>query len=531
MNGKKLRTCNNIFFAEQKRFIAGSLIFLLISFNSINAYSASLSATLALGDALSIAGGGGVVGTILAPEVIIPMALVALGIAGIGYVAKSNAVEEIAEELKDNYSEWVVLEGGGGNNNKRPFLKGWYKAGKVFLSEVLIGIIAKIAIDKGLFDGVKTTNEYGYDLSNYNDNGLVNINGFANINDQINYILYYLESVSYPTYDRVKNIAGNLKGYINSELGNITNLYGQVTLDTNSNDYLYVYILDNINLPMIGTVNSSVTGDHANYKVINLNNQISYTRYDSGGDFENYGAVRMTTGNLNSIRAGYNFTFYSMSNGRGNFSTYPLGLYHNIDNSGIPITNNVPSINNDEVILPNWNNNPSIEPDPVGSPGENALPVSLPEGYDLPLIFPPEYPDELPENLNIPNYEWPDNLPDDPNYPDPSAQPEAQEGLGVSTPIVNDPFSDIQKESFLLPENIINKFPFCIPYDMVKCVRSLSAERSAPIYTWNYNIAGMSGSVNLDLSRFNEAATVFRTCELAVFVIGLIVSTKKIIEV
>lgn len=510
-SGKKLKTCNKSFFAKQKRFIAGFLIFLLISFNCVNAYSASLSATLALGDSLSIAAGGGVVGTILAPEVIIPMALVALGIAGIGYVAKSNVVEEIAEELKTNYSEWTVLEGGGGNNNKRPFLKGWFKAGKVFLSEVLLGIIAKIAIEKGLFNGTSSSLDLTMpNVNNYEVGHLYTFTAIncANLNDMFDYAIereqYYKDRLINAKYFLSQKVDLNLyTGYVDRNLNHSSN--GSSAQD------VYVVPLNEINLQNVKVKSKTDT-----YVVFDY--QIPMTRYyiSDRGINENTG-IRETT---QELRIGYTGTWY-----------YGIGARSNgYLTTGIPNSGNIPSVDDEDIRLPNWNN-PSIEPDPEADPGEYALPVSLPDGYELPLIYPPEYPDELPDDLNLPNYEWPDNLPNNPNYPDPNAQDEAQKGLGVSTPIVNDPFTDIQKESFLLPDNIINKFPFCIPFDMVKCVRSLSVERSAPNYTWNYNIANMSGSVNLDLSIFNEAASVFRTCELAVFVIGLIVSTKRIIEV
>lgn len=73
--------------------------------------------------------------------------------------------------------------------------------------------------------------------------------------------------------------------------------------------------------------------------------------------------------------------------------------------------------------------------------------------------------------------------------------------------------------------NLQSRFPFSIPWDIAKMLKSLEAEREAPViegsiyfpvinYTWN---------CSLDLSMFEDSAELFRKVVLILFIVGLAV--------
>lgn len=80
-------------------------------------------------------------------------------------------------------------------------------------------------------------------------------------------------------------------------------------------------------------------------------------------------------------------------------------------------------------------------------------------------------------------------------------------------------------------DNIQNVFPFCIPYDLRDMVKGLIAEREAPRIQWTFqsNLFGFKYTFDIDLSEWDEAASILRLMELIAFVIGLAMVTRYII--
>lgn len=80
-------------------------------------------------------------------------------------------------------------------------------------------------------------------------------------------------------------------------------------------------------------------------------------------------------------------------------------------------------------------------------------------------------------------------------------------------------------------DNIQNVFPFCIPYDLRDMVKGLIAEREAPRIQWTFqsNLFGFEYTFDIDLSEWDEAASILRLMELIAFVIGLAMVTRYII--
>lgn len=70
-------------------------------------------------------------------------------------------------------------------------------------------------------------------------------------------------------------------------------------------------------------------------------------------------------------------------------------------------------------------------------------------------------------------------------------------------------------------------FPFCLPYDLIKFLGVLAAEPQTPKFSFDYDLFGYKGTVDIDLEEFNGVASVCRTMFNLVFIIGLIFITRK----
>lgn len=84
-----------------------------------------------------------------------------------------------------------------------------------------------------------------------------------------------------------------------------------------------------------------------------------------------------------------------------------------------------------------------------------------------------------------------------------------------------------------------NFFPFCIPYDFANFIGVLQAEPEAPKFTFElptgYLFNESTGvfevqwsEYTIDFAMFDEAASVLRTFELLLFIVGLIYSTRNV---
>ena len=78
-------------------------------------------------------------------------------------------------------------------------------------------------------------------------------------------------------------------------------------------------------------------------------------------------------------------------------------------------------------------------------------------------------------------------------------------------------------------------FPFCIPFDLVSLFRTLAADAEAPCFklpvpvpkkNWEFEYIW----IELDFSKFNSAAKIFRTMELLGFCVGLTLITRNLIR-
>lgn len=80
------------------------------------------------------------------------------------------------------------------------------------------------------------------------------------------------------------------------------------------------------------------------------------------------------------------------------------------------------------------------------------------------------------------------------------------------------------------PSVIIDKFPFCIPFDIYKLFNIFSAEPQAPHFQVPITIVnGSPVNIDIDLSEWNWIAEIVRWFLWIIFVVGLLAVTNKLI--
>ena len=74
-------------------------------------------------------------------------------------------------------------------------------------------------------------------------------------------------------------------------------------------------------------------------------------------------------------------------------------------------------------------------------------------------------------------------------------------------------------------------FPFCIPFDLIACIKGLAAEPEAPV--WNIKIpmpTNYTWTITIDMSDYEGVVRIFRIGEDLLFIVGLIVVTRNLIR-
>jgi hypothetical protein len=78
---------------------------------------------------------------------------------------------------------------------------------------------------------------------------------------------------------------------------------------------------------------------------------------------------------------------------------------------------------------------------------------------------------------------------------------------------------------------VTSVFPFCIPFDLVRLVKVMSATSQAPRWEIPLNIRMINYSYTfvLDMAPFESLASIFRLTETILFILALIIATRKLI--
>ena len=184
--------------------------------------------------------------------------------------------------------------------------------------------------------------------------------------------------------------------------------------------------------------------------------------------------------------------------------------------------------NKDRILDPSTYLNPGLNPG-LDIPQDKSISVSIPDYLDAigsildgtrnPAI--PGIDDSTDMPVDVP---YDDTVDPDPAIEDPEVDP------GPTDPVINpdEPATgDLAVEPFKL--DIKSLFPFCIPFDVVDMLKMLKTDPVAPSYNvnWNIPIINQTLSFTVDLSPFNQVASILRTMEIIAFCIGLAFVTRS----
>lgn len=170
---------------------------------------------------------------------------------------------------------------------------------------------------------------------------------------------------------------------------------------------------------------------------------------------------------------------------------------------------------------------PDVKPwdgvDSLPIPGDIAIGDSFPGVVDLPGVETGVIDGSIP---------WPDviqMIKDIDTTPDPDPQPD---------PDPDKPDDEVELPA-ILPDGVGDKlnelkkkFPFCIPFDLVNCVKSVgSSNATPPKFTLEVPIptTDKTYTFTVDLEMFSPYIGVFKAGIFAIFLIGLMFSTRKLI--
>lgn len=173
---------------------------------------------------------------------------------------------------------------------------------------------------------------------------------------------------------------------------------------------------------------------------------------------------------------------------------------------------------------------PDVKPwdgvDSLPIPGDVVLGDSIPGVIDFPDVIQKIIDGTIPwpdvigavRDIDIPA---PDPDPDEPDKK-PEPDPELPEIPAVLPQGVSDKLKDLS-----------GKFPFCIPFDLVDCFKSFGSNEAAEAPKWDFTfkIPGTNKDYefSVDLSMFDKYIPIFRSGVLILFLIGLILGTRKLI--
>lgn len=100
---------------------------------------------------------------------------------------------------------------------------------------------------------------------------------------------------------------------------------------------------------------------------------------------------------------------------------------------------------------------------------------------------------------------------------------------GTETDIDTDIDTDVDTSKLKL--SVIDVFPFCIPFDLIRAVKSLAVEPKAPVFSMDFS-GTMFGEYKweLDLSDYESIAQIVRWIVWISFFVGLMFATRKLMK-
>ena len=157
------------------------------------------------------------------------------------------------------------------------------------------------------------------------------------------------------------------------------------------------------------------------------------------------------------------------------------------------------------------NPNPAGVADPVTYPSTDDYTDTIKDVIDDEVVFPDVEPAPNPE---------PEPVPTVAPSPKPSVSPKPSAS----------PDDDNDDTKWVV--DLSKFFPFCIPFDLIHLIQVLDAEPVAPRWEFPLELPayGISYTFVIDMAQFETVAEVFRLCETILFVLSLILITRKLIR-
>lgn len=466
------------------------IVLIITSLVCLNVSWGVYGASVAVGSTAMVGGAtasGGMVAGAAALSAVLPVVLVALGVGSIAYaISKSDDFEKEVDDCGD----YVMRNGGKVFKNigklLGPSIQINYYDNRTYIDELTLKLIARWAIEKGYFNS-------GFVYEDLVSGNQITISSLCSLKEFFDYLgvsdmyKYFNDLADYNLFNVRATYSkyGNLDRYSSFSV-----TYSKVNLPRTFNVIYGDSILYND------------SGISYSGRTRSLNYNSSTNDYDSNdgssGSKYFWFPVLFRT---NDMTNGYQLLY-----GGSNVGIVSSG-------SGSSVSSNIPTISDDNVDLPKWVNHFYTVSD------NNYYTITMPDNYQIPVMAPIDYDfNDLPVNISIPDFQW------DPPYQE-GDQNFFQDGDYYFYPIVDNPIGDVSviSENFLAPASILEKFPFCVPSDMVKVSRIfLSASGpSAPKYEQVINFAGTDIDTSIDLSRFDGVASVARKMEYILFLGGL----------
>ena len=113
--------------------------------------------------------------------------------------------------------------------------------------------------------------------------------------------------------------------------------------------------------------------------------------------------------------------------------------------------------------------------------------------------------------------------------PNPTPDPSNPDSGGSGGTDTDNP-DNTDKSNFTRDLRLV--FPFCIPFDLVDCIRLFSAEPETPKIDFpiHFPIVNVDYTFTIDLKDFDGVAKICRSMFLIMFIIGLVFATRPLIR-
>lgn len=319
--------------------------------------------------------------------------------------------------------------------------------------------------------------------------------------------------------------------------------YGQ-KINTNADVFRYAA---NWNASQVGYANE---GDRVSYYFFTDN----YIGLNENGS---YGVWKYKTGDDGYLHSGYVKNGAWNNNGRRPMEVYN-GIsgklngvnYYNIP-SGMTRYEYLQSLRNGTSDVPTDN---KISPDIVNPNGNYSYnPTTNNYNYNYEnnptynttdYTLQPIYNTDYEQFINNTNYNTTNNIDNSQTFQDfisnylteytapaPDTDPDIPEQPVKPTVTPNTSEQIEQNKEMMLPVDLKDYFPFCIPFDIYTLMTHFEdIDREAPQIDIDLDL-GAAGeyTINVDLSDYDDAASLLRALELIAFIIGLMVAARKLI--